>query len=182
MKGDWGYAISGSSPLARGTFSPNTDSTGTNRLIPARAGNIRLSQLISGLSAAHPRSRGEHPLTNNRLGVLCGSSPLARGTCYRYRYQIQSARLIPARAGNMRGVAISHSPPAAHPRSRGEHKFTDRPAGRRHGSSPLARGTSVVSWPPSLPLRLIPARAGNIFPYFTNEERDAAHPRSRGEH
>ena len=72
---------SGSSPLARGTFSPILSRTSGPRLIPARAGNITRCTKTCSNSPAHPRSRGEH----------CGVKP-----------QFTSwLRLIPARAGNM---------------------------------------------------------------------------------
>ena len=70
-----------------------------------------------------------------------GSSPLARGTYNSHGLGSRSARLIPARAGNMGSGLGSHLGTPAHPRSRGEHvrDFGHyRPVG---GSSPLARGT-----------------------------------------
>ena len=73
--------------------------------------------------------------------MLGGSSPLARGTYALRGVLLKFVRLIPARAGNIFWSDRILSPPAAHPRSRGEH-WTDITAGRRHrGSSPLARGT-----------------------------------------
>ena len=51
-----------------------------------------------------------------------------------------------------------------------------------YGSSPLARGTLVLVLDISTPLRLIPARAGNMENVYVVETKDAAHPRSRGEH
>ena len=50
------------------------------------------------------------------------------------------------------------------------------------GSSPLARGTSQQKQLITQALRLIPARAGNIFSSTSCAHLPAAHPRSRGEH
>ena len=52
--------ISGSSPLARGTYRRAAQLVGRERLIPARAGNMRGTSHGEYWQAAHPRSRGEH--------------------------------------------------------------------------------------------------------------------------
>ena len=70
------------------------------RLIPARAGNTLESYELDMLSAAHPRSRGEHDESEAWIRSAVGSSPLARGTRYHLSCRDQSRRLIPARAGN----------------------------------------------------------------------------------
>ena len=72
----------GSSPLARGTFRVCSPFSSHPRLIPARAGNILLPLQTSGARSAHPRSRGEHPVSCKTSSGGDGSSPLARGTCY----------------------------------------------------------------------------------------------------
>ena len=132
---------SGSSPLARGTsrFGHLREAlsrliparagnmlryTGTGtpvRLIPARAGNILSARDLRNTLAAHPRSRGEHPSVVCEVSVIIGSSPLARGTYPGPCNEAATARLIPARAGNisMRRPCGARLP--AHPRSRGEH-------------------------------------------------------------
>ena len=90
----------GSSPLARGTQQATRLREGWGRLIPARAGNTCPSLIPPRLSAAHPRSRGEHEQREQREGALPGSSPLARGTPCRHAFHRRGERLIPARAGN----------------------------------------------------------------------------------
>ena len=111
---------------------------------------------------AHPRSRGEHVAVFLGFLALCGSSPLARGT---------SAGQIGKTLGFL-----------AHPRSRGEHPSTSNTAVAVIGSSPLARGTSSNRDSSCLPIRLIPARAGNMKYGMKNVNCVTAHPRSRGEH
>ena len=155
---------------------------GFYRLIPARAGNIILFSFVFLVDTAHPRSRGEHPITLIELSTKSGSSPLARGTFIANWAWGLVMRLIPARAGNIGLGRVRGGTSAAHPRSRGEHLSRASLALFTAGSSPLARGT----WP-RLPgrthyRRLIPARAGNIEKKYTYSTFESAHPRSRGEH
>ena len=93
---------------------------------------------------------------------MTGSSPLARGTSRLGTARSAGGRLIPARAGNIRGTPayLIHAP--AHPRSRGEHKNTRAADFYINGSSPLARGTYILVAHQVSFHRLIPARAGNI--------------------
>ena len=73
------------------------------------------------MSAAHPRSRGEHAPSRMVDTRSNGSSPLARGTYPRGDELPQCPRLIPARAGNMAWMPGTRVARQAHPRSRGEH-------------------------------------------------------------
>ena len=131
----------GSSPLARGTLVLLHLSRGNRRLIPARAGNTLLTAEQGGRHAAHPRSRGEHSPAMVTDSERSGSSPLARGTRQVMRAVPEPVRLIPARAGNTFSSTSCAHLPAAHPRSRGEHKSLDSEEIETFGSSPLARGT-----------------------------------------
>ena len=131
----------GSSPLARGTWVQPDAGYGILRLIPARAGNMWCSRPFCPLCQAHPRSRGEH---HRRIRVCLlqpGSSPLARGTLPADLFDDPQRRLIPARAGNIKGSDVQHGRSPAHPRSRGEHRNGYRNFWQTVGSSPLARGT-----------------------------------------
>ena len=112
--------------------------------------------------AAHPRSRGEHDQQDNAHYPLLGSSPLARGTSDSVLHSRRTFRLIPARAGNIDEIPEHYRLQAAHPRSRGEHFTVEAVAAHFVGSSPLARGTWVLSLETLPRFRLIPARAGNI--------------------
>ena len=114
--------------------------------------------------------------------VTGGSSPLARGTLARFTNQTVRLRLIPARAGNTPGQTLANALDPAHPRSRGEHTFQVLALIVSSGSSPLARGTLLVSAIVARKSRLIPARAGNTALTGTRSPTFTAHPRSRGEH
>ncbi len=136
----------------------------------------------SRANPAHPRSRGEHRPPRWILCAWFGSSPLARGTYLQALSGKRGIRLIPARAGNIYQYGTLSTHHTAHPRSRGEHRamlFTSAESG---GSSPLARGTYDIRGPMRGPARLIPARAGNIYPFIELLGSVQAHPRSRGEH
>ena len=55
-------------------------------------------------------------------------------------------RLIPARAGNTSLALEWNLADAAHPRSRGEHPSQPSLLFALYGSSPLARGTHLLTW------------------------------------
>ena len=151
----------GSSPLARGTPLTDAQLAAQIRLIPARAGNTSSRVRGYALRSAHPRSRGEHAKWQKIQFAASGSSPLARGTRSARSCPASPTRLIPARAGNTNTDAAAILAVSAHPRSRGEHRFSASGGAHYFGSSPLARGTRGVASSEVGGARLIPARAGN---------------------
>ena len=112
-------SVSGSSPLARGTFPVSVFIHARDRLIPARAGNMGCCRRYPVQAAAHPRSRGEHSRRAWWCWKIFGSSPLARGTSHK----------------RLRGALEGGSSPLA----RGTY-ITDRPAGRRQRLIPARAG------------------------------------------
>ena len=166
----------------RGTFVPQTPRHRNARLIPARAGNIGTDEWKKKVTAAHPRSRGEHTLPFTVPRLLVGSSPLTRGTPYLDVAEVACGGLIPARAGNILRAAAKLSRARAHPRSRGEHSTLGELLFAPTGSSPLARGTPTWRWALCRLSGLIPARAGNTGLRSSAMKPIRAHPRSRGEH
>ena len=132
--------LKGSSPLARGAHEMSFQPPVGAGLIPARAGSTRCLRARNFPLRAHPRSRGEHNLSNRISPNAEGSSPLARGALFLTPVRCRWVGLIPARAGS---TTINPGNPGgfwAHPRSRGEHLeklVLDDP---EWGSSPLARG------------------------------------------
>ena len=151
----------GSSPLARGTLRGDPGRGSQRRFIPAGAGNTPSRRMTIPGWAVHPRWRGEHA----ELGVDAvddvGSSPLARGTPNSRRSAEIELRFIPAGAGNTMAFFIATPPPTVHPRWRGEHPLMATINPWKRGSSPLARGTLVLTRGDGLPRRFIPAGAGN---------------------
>ena len=131
---------------------------------------------------AHPRSRGEHtnrcPLSPGSFG----SSPLTRGARNRDVAICSHFGLIPAHAGSTRRHAYPTPPPAAHPRSRGEHASLKTRLRIRCGSSPLTRGAPASTHQSVVAAGLIPAHAGSTCGLVPQIPACGAHPRSRGEH
>ena len=140
------FAGQGSSPLARGTLEQSTANTPHLGLIPARAGNTYHTRHLVCRSGAHPRSRGEHLIGIGGGGYVVGSSPLARGTPGIGEAGHVAWGLIPARAGNTCYSLKQRLKHGAHPRSRGEHRRCSFASLRASGSSPLARGTHLLTW------------------------------------
>ena len=110
-----------------------------------------------------------------------GLSPLARGTAVVSNFQIQTARFIPARAGNGGRTITDYDPYAVYPRSRGEQVALALLFRRAGGLSPLARGTVPAFFDSRANERFIPARAGNSKIAGIGTRRSTVYPRSRGE-
>ncbi len=158
----------GLSPLARGPHGACASLAFLHRFIPAGAGNTnnRRSQLSA--ETVYPRWRGEHMGRVHRSHFCIGLSPLARGTRVALGEAVSPLRFIPAGAGNTNNRRSQRSAETVYPRWRGEHM------GRVHrshfciGLSPLARGTRVALGEAVIPLRFIPAGAGNTFVELIN--------------
>ena len=158
------YALAllrGSSPRGRGTHRRRHLRGGVDRFIPARAGNTHAAQSRASSSPVHPRAGGEHP---RRLRVTIravGSSPRGRGTLGLPDPGRTPHRFIPARAGNTRSNSGRRVCSAVHPRAGGEHNSLKRRVPSPYGSSPRGRGTLEGARDCRIPVRFIPARAGN---------------------
>ena len=151
------------------------------RLIPAHAGKTASRITRPKPERAHPRSRGENPVSSAICRTSGGSSPLTRGKPRNLRHERSAPGLIPAHAGKTSGAVHVPVSAGAHPRSRGENRS---PSGVRvglGGSSPLTRGKRHAVRARGNPGGLIPAHAGKTTPPSTNSEPLRAHPRSRGE-
>ena len=172
----------GSSPLSRGIHGPALDALGSERIIPALAGNtLSLCQLPSPLKD-HPRSRGEYPRTVVTQDGVLGSSPLSRGIPIGAGPITDGPRIIPALAGNTLRVWLRAVVRTDHPRSRGEYFSAEPSTASWVGSSPLSRGIHM----PTIALvrggRIIPALAGNTDEIRLIQLHNGDHPRSRGEY
>ena len=135
--------VQGSSPHARGTRRGFRRHEFPYGIIPACAGNTRIVSFRSPRTWDHPRMRGEHSHAVDVFNLGVGSSPHARGTPSNMRAAWTASGIIPACAGNTRGMALIGDALRDHPRMRGEHAV-ERPTKQdRMGSSPHARGTRV---------------------------------------
>ena len=171
----------GSSPLTRGKREFGELQVEQRGLIPAHAGKTHAVGSGPPTRAAHPRSRGE----NHHLGVVpvipSGSSPLTRGKLIVQEEDTMHFRLIPAHAGKTMTAMDARDWSGAHPRSRGENGELAATKHTLTGSSPLTRGKPGGGRELSVTARLIPAHAGKTRRKQRRGERQAAHPRSRGE-
>ena len=110
----------GSSPLTRGTPNVGIVDKGTNRFIPAYAGNSRGAVSVKELPAVHPRLRGELKIGGRHQITVFGSSPLTRGTPCQPPDTSRCLRFIPAYAGNSKDIPTYSLIFSVHPRLRGE--------------------------------------------------------------
>ncbi len=176
----------GSSPRARGTHHEHPQRRRQPRFIPAGAGNTVVTGEEGGLPAVHPRGRGEHATVTGLAATSAGSSPRARGTHIRWLRIGATDRFIPAGAGNTLPPPppppLPSSPVTVHPRGRGEHDAITAHMHYGVGSSPRARGTHPGQLRGGVPLRFIPAGAGNTAIYLGGVPLWPVHPRGRGEH
>ena len=174
-------SMAGSSPLTRGKRMSISRADMMMGLIPAHAGKTGRRAPSGRRRRAHPRSRGENPLTAAASAAADGSSPLTRGKLCEVEDADAPARLIPAHAGKTEDVARSRPRRWAHPRSRGENGLLDDEEVGAEGSSPLTRGKHQA---PDLGCEragLIPAHAGKTAADSAHRIPGQAHPRSRGE-
>ena len=171
----------GSSPLTRGKRGVLLRALSGPGLIPAHAGKTRLWELAPDGAAAHPRSRGENHVAPPCLILGAGSSPLTRGKLEWGKDGAFGDRLIPAHAGKTLSRRARRLRRAAHPRSRGENRFSRQCDVPMSGSSPLTRGKRCAEGERIGIARLIPAHAGKTDRWHHLAGRARAHPRSRGE-
>ena len=157
-------APAGSSPRGRGTLDVRVRQPHCGRFIPARAGNACLSRAAGWSLPVHPRAGGERVALLDLSVERFGSSPRGRGTHVGHDLEEGAHRFIPARAGNARR-APDHPPGSSvHPRAGGERDDSGAGWSRCAGSSPRGRGTPGHLRAMLLPIRFIPARAGNALP------------------
>ena len=94
----------GSSPLSRGIQGAVVTGFGSQRIIPALAGNTITQRKWAFLPGDHPRSRGEYVAPKPQDAQYEGSSPLSRGILSDGHARTAMSRIIPALAGNTTGA------------------------------------------------------------------------------
>ena len=172
---------SGSSPHGRGTPERARVRHPRRRFIPARAGNAVHCRFRANFASVHPRTGGERrPMMQLNLFII-GSSPHGRGTPDIVAEEGVPARFIPARAGNARSPRPRRGCAPVHPRTGGERSAAASSLWPTAGSSPHGRGTQPCGNQAGLPVRFIPARAGNARAQHGVHPVDAVHPRTGGE-
>ena len=130
----------------------------------------------------HPRVCGEHGFSRECYDGQYGSSPRVRGTPLAGSLVGMSSRFIPACAGNTDLRPDVFYEMAVHPRVCGEHLLVVDQRVDRPGSSPRVRGTRLGEVLMPLPVRFIPACAGNTPTDSPRPRAMPVHPRVCGEH
>ena len=164
----------------RGRFAGKSAEVDKARLIPAGAGQMRLSTLAWPYLPAHPRRCGAdtHPDSSPVPGS--GSSPQVRGRLAKRYPNIVHERLIPAGAGQMLSKRRFSWSDRAHPRRCGADRTSSWWTPSPTGSSPQVRGRSFLYSHLRFCAGLIPAGAGQIWSVPPARSGVSAHPRRCG--
>ena len=172
----------GSSPRVRGTPAVLERGRHAFGIIPACAGNTVWPRTCSCRTGDHPRVCGEHCPRCGARTVNSGSSPRVRGTPDHAPGPSRIHGIIPACAGNTRGLRRSSEHIRDHPRVCGEHWYRNVHVATFPGSSPRVRGTPRVVLCRRRGAGIIPACAGNTSSCRPLRASRRDHPRVCGEH
>ena len=99
---DKAYDVNGSSPRMRGKLGEWCLSVCNIRIIPAHAGQTRLTALTPYPISDHPRACGANANASYPTASTAGSSPRMRGKPTSDRVALPTCRIIPAHAGQTR--------------------------------------------------------------------------------
>ena len=150
------------------------------RIIPARAGPTTTGVVGIVIFPDHPRSCGANIRVVIHAEEGDGSSPLVRGQPKADAGDVETRRIIPARAGPTCASLGTCQRGADHPRSCGANAGVIPIAAAKSGSSPLVRGQHQRKHDVHFIVRIIPARAGPTMPESEANARREDHPRSCG--
>ena len=174
-----GTAI-GSSPRMRGKLSAGKLQFAANRIIPAHAGQTIGDFIHFVYESDHPRACGANSIWGRGPPVTCGSSPRMRGKLERVGLLVPLHRIIPAHAGQTAPARYDTALRPDHPRACGANDHDNDVAALDGGSSPRMRGKPVSLAVSSMPMRIIPAHAGQTRVPYTGEVATPDHPRACG--
>ena len=170
----------GSSPRVRGRRRSSCSSFGLRGLIPASAGQTSPRLMIRPLHRAHPRECGADVQIAQGVKSLQGSSPRVRGRPAACSSPATGDGLIPASAGQTHFLHRCHRLARAHPRECGADLHRRSATFVNRGSSPRVRGRRTRPTCRSCRLGLIPASAGQTYPFPSCKLSSTAHPRECG--
>ena len=175
--------VGGSSPRVRGKHLSRILRIIITRIIPARAGQTKRPVPAYCLTADHPRACGANSARAIYMLVVSGSSPRVRGKLPDGHTPLEHARIIPARAGQTSSMTTIENRLLAstdHPRACGANMDTLNEGVDGFGSSPRVRGKRLLPTCRLLPIRIIPARAGQTAVRGQCLRPLADHPRACG--
>ena len=152
--------LAGSSPRMRGKQVYPAQPDGSQRIIPAHAGQTSSKPANSPPSADHPRACGANPPTSRYPWIRLGSSPRMRGKRTPAMPPSCSIRIIPAHAGQTLPSLFCCRFPSDHPRACGANLAVGVMIAPALGSSPRMRGKHYLVAYNDYPERIIPAHAG----------------------
>ena len=136
--------------------------------------------MIRPLHRAHPRECGADVQIAQGVKSLQGSSPRVRGRPAACSSPATGDGLIPASAGQTHFLHRCHRLARAHPRECGADLHRRSATFVNRGSSPRVRGRRTRPTCRSCRLGLIPASAGQTYPFPSCKLSSTAHPRECG--
>ena len=170
----------GSSPRMRGKHASYGFIQAFSRIIPAHAGQTECGTRARGRRTDHPRACGANRLLDEGARASDGSSPRMRGKLLLCHLVGLRIRIIPAHAGQTPATWPNQRPAADHPRACGANPWWWPLVHLRSGSSPRMRGKRHAQIPVLLPVRIIPAHAGQTSMTATMLPPSPDHPRACG--
>ena len=171
-----------SSPRERGSSGLDRGRPNLRRVVPARAGVIRIIGGNAPGGKRRPRASGGHPMPCSPAGTSVVSSPRERGSSAIFAGCTSHSQVVPARAGVIRLVSLCPRRRRGRPRASGGHPFTPVAGQRRPLSSPRERGSSDDAVDGRAPVSVVPARAGVIRCVSPSPAGGAGRPRASGGH
>ena len=172
----------GPPPHARGSQRVGRPPGRVARPTPACAGITPARSVSPVVLTAHPRMRGDHRSRQVVMLRESGPPPHARGSQVGDAGDGGGARPTPACAGITRRVGRGCRLHGAHPRMRGDHRYTSAELSALVGPPPHARGSPTGVGRPGPRRRPTPACAGITVAATRGSRRSTAHPRMRGDH
>ena len=173
-------AVTGLSPRGRGNHPDVIVRNCSNRSIPAWAGEPAIRSNKPHLSPVYPRVGGGTSGSSNPRHPVDGLSPRGRGNPSDAHRPAAGGRSIPAWAGEPQVAVHSAIQSAVYPRVGGG---TAEPLGVLWlvaGLSPRGRGNPPLDRLPVLPVRSIPAWAGEPAPTMRTPTSISVYPRVGG--
>ncbi len=175
----------GSPPQARGRLAVHRIDALVEGLTPAGAGTAVMRSFVVGAGRAHPRRRGDGPVSGSTgcMRVSSGSPPQARGRPRSALATSTATRAHPRRRGDggRASWTVTKIQPGAHPRRRGDGWYNTLTRVFPAGSPPQARGRRHGCPVQDRRHGLTPAGAGTAARSRPRPLRAGAHPRRRGD-
>ncbi len=172
--------LTGPSPPVRGKRNCANERGSTGRSIPARAGEALPAGICMPLQWVHPRPCGGSKMRHRNPKYRNGPSPPVRGKPFLNGNDRRRNRSIPARAGEADVDEVKVIMPKVHPRPCGGSPDNPAVSVSLWGPSPPVRGKPDCVCAVDVPLRSIPARAGEASKRTVSPTLAPVHPRPCG--